>query len=188
MMHVSLDQIPEQLSKLVAWQRLSPRRQAETDKHLNELLNRHAWGELPHAGILQTLPDDAPGLLLIYYQPAGIKWSLELFNLLYSRDRRGHLFLDGEQHFAEPPNPERKMKIVDFSISEDYRGQGTGSRMLQTSLLLGQQADIRVIGGEIVATDKVERLIPYYIRNGFTVQRATNPTAHIRATISLQIG
>lgn len=187
-MYTPLDQIPEQLSKLVAWQRLSLGRQTETDKHLNELLNHQAWGELPHAGILLTLPDGAPGLLLIYYQPAGTKWSLELFNLLYSNDRRGHLFLDGEQRFDEPPNPERRMKIVDFSVNEDYRGQGTGSRMLQTSLLLGQQADIRVIWGEIVATDEVERLVPYYIRNGFTVQRATNPTAHIRATITLQIG
>ena len=188
MMHIPLDQIPEQLPKLVAWQQLSSTRQTETAKHLNKLLTRRAWGGLPHAGILQSLPDNAPGLLLIYYQRAGIKWSLELFNLLYSNDRRGHLFLDGEQRFAEPPNPERKMKIVDFSINEDYRGQGTGSRMLQTSLQLGRQAGIRVIGGEIVATDEVERLLPYYIRNGFTVQRTTNPTAHIRATISLQIG
>jgi ribosomal protein S18 acetylase RimI-like enzyme len=186
-MYTPLNQLPEQLSKLAAWLRLPLRRQTETAKHLNALLSRQAWGELPYAGIFQVLPGNAPGLLLIYYQPAGITWSLELFNLLHSDDRIGHLFLDGEQRYGAPPNPERKMKIADFVVNGDYRCQGVGSRMLQTSVLLGQQADIRTIWGEIVSTDEVERLIPYYRRSGFIVQRATEPDAHIRATISVQI-
>lgn len=186
-MYFLLDQLSGQLPKLVGWQQLPPRLQAQATERLHLLLGREAWGMIPYAGQFHALPDSGLALLLIYYQPTGISWSLELFDFSRSIDRVGHLFLVGEQRYDEHPNPERRMKIEDFVVNSAYRSQGLGSWMLQTCLLLGQQSGIRTIWGEIVSTDEVSRLLPYYIRNGFTTHPVTNPDAHVKATISRQL-